>query len=350
MIKVLVVDDSAVARTMLSRGLGAFDDIQVIGGADNAYSARDRIVLDDPDVVTLDINMPGMDGVEFLSRLMPQYPKPVVIVSSIDQLTAEMSILAMEAGAVDLVVKPVAGGASGIRGMFSELASKIRTAAQADVSAWRRPARGTAERPESPVPGTASDIREKIIGIGASTGGTAAVADILSRLPSNLPGIAVVLHMPPVFTQKYAERLDRMTDFDVGEAQHGDVLQSGRVLVAPGDRHLNIGRRVPGGFTVDLSAGSKVNGHLPSVGVLFESMARKAMKSGIGVLLTGMGRDGASELLELRRAGGRTVAQDKDSSVVWGMPAEAVRLGAAEYVLSLEAIPSTLVSFAWERL
>jgi two-component system chemotaxis response regulator CheB len=346
MIRVLVVDDSAIARSMITRGLNRYPDIEVIGESPDVYDARDRIVTDDPDVITLDIRMPRMDGVEFLRRLMPQYPKPVVIVSALDKLEAEAVVLALEAGATDVVAKPGAGSGRGVEIMMDELAHKVRSAASADVSGWRNPNWSLPPRGFERIRPIVGE-RDRIVAVGASTGGTVAINQLLSDLPPTMPGIAMALHMPPVFTEKFAERLSKFTPFNVSEARDGDSLGIGQVLLAPGDRHLSIIRKGRG-YVAQLSNGPKVNGHRPSVGTLFSSVAREAGPYGLGILLTGMGRDGASELKEILDVGGRTMAQDKPSSVVWGMPGEAVRLGAAEVVLPLKNIGETLKGFLGE--
>ena len=274
MIRVLVVDDSAVARSMLVRGLERYPDIRVIGEASDVYEARDHILTDDPDVITLDIRMPRMDGVNFLRKLMPQYPKAVVIVSALDRLGADDVLAALEAGAVDVVAKPGGVSGRGLSDMLEELVLKVRAAADADVSLRRqvkspRPAR---RGPAVPVLQNRSDT---LIAVGASTGGTVAVGTLLSDLPPMMPGILVTLHMPPIFTEKFAERLNQSSPHDVKEARDGVPVRVGSVLVAPGDRHMAV-FRIRGEYRIRISDTPKVNGHKPSVGVLFSSVAREA--------------------------------------------------------------------------
>ncbi len=348
-VRVLVVDDSAVARDLIARGLSTSGGIEVVGKASDAWSARDKIVFQSPDVVTLDVQMPGMDGIEFLRRLIPQYPLPVVVVSSVTGEGSARAMEALAAGAVAVVPKPSSNDAAGLAGMISELADAIREASLADVtkaapSASRgigggieRRTAGASTRPAFP------DGERGIIAIGASTGGTNALAEIIPLFPPDMPGTVIVQHMPPVFTRLFAESLNRSSRVEVREARDGDVVRRGLVLVAPGDFHLRVAT-AGDSWKASLSGGEKVNGHRPSVDVLFESVARAAGESAVGVLLTGMGKDGAAGLLSMRKAGARCLAQDEETSVVFGMPKEAWKIGAAERLVAAGDMARAVVS------
>jgi two-component system, chemotaxis family, protein-glutamate methylesterase/glutaminase len=341
-VRVLIVDDSAIARDFLERGLSACEGIEVIGKASDAYSARDRIVLSDPDVVTLDVEMPGMDGIEFLGRLIAQYPIPVIIVSSVTAEGSRRAVEALEAGAIDVVPKPDAKNAQGLSLMIADLADKIRMASGANVRKTL-PERARASEETARTAGPMRTDRSgspvnRIIAIGASTGGTNALNAIIPEFPRDMPPVVVVQHMPPVFTRMFAESLDHSSRVTVTEAKSGDVLENGRVYIAPGDFHCTLVREATG-YSLSCDGGEKVSGHRPSVDVLFRSVAIAAGSAAVGVLLTGMGRDGADGLLEMRRRGARCFAQDEESSVVFGMPKEAWANGAAERL-----IPSSLVT------
>ncbi|MBL8966784.1 MAG: chemotaxis-specific protein-glutamate methyltransferase CheB, partial [Spirochaetaceae bacterium] len=318
-----------------------------------AYTARDRIVFLAPDVLTLDVEMPRMDGIEFLRRLLPQYPIPVVVVSA---LTAEGSLhalAALEAGAVEVVPKPQAMGAHGLLEMIGELRQAVKAAAKADVGKLRGLA---AKSRSSPAGGGGSGASRKIraaprrpgeedrvVALGASTGGTTALRGIIRSLPADLPPTLIVQHMPPVFTRLFAESLDRESGLRVREAADGDRLERGLVLIAPGDYHLVLERQ-GGCLVVRCVGGDKVNGHRPSVDVLFESVAAVAGGAAVGMILTGMGRDGAQGLLSMRKAGARCFAQDEASAVVFGMPQVAWDLGAAERLVPLDRAAEVLVA------
>ena len=340
MIKVLIVDDSAIVRQVLSRELGRAEDIQVIGTAPDPYVARDKIVQLQPDVVLLDIEMPRMDGLSFLKKLMKHYPLPVIIVSSLTPKGGEVALEAMHAGAVDVMCKP--GSALSVNDMSEALIQKIRAAAGARVT---RP--GTqGEKPVQRPPLTISQARmtDTVIAIGASTGGTQAIQELLTRMPGNSPGIVIVQHMPEQFTASLANRLNQLCDLEVREARNNDSVIPGVALIAPGNYHMLL-QRSGARFYVQIKSGPLVCGHRPSVEVLFKSVARSAGRNAVGVILTGMGRDGASGLLEMRQNQARTIAQDEQSCVVFGMPKEAIRLDAAESILPLNRIPEKIIDF-----
>lgn len=330
-LRVLVVDDSALARTALSRGLSLDPDLEVVGEARDPFDARDKILSLSPDVMTLDVEMPRMDGIEFLRRLMPQRPIPTVVVSSLSQRGSEIALAALSAGAVDVVCKPSRNLSGGLDAMIGELRTKLKIAATARVAQHK-----TRLPPPRPA-GALAETTDKIVAIGASTGGTEAIGVVLARMPANAPGVAIVQHMPPGFTHTFAHHLDAVCAVQVSEARDGDRLFPGRALVAPGGQQLRVVRS-GGDYLVEVRPGDKVSGHCPSVDVLFASVASCAGPNAVGVLLTGMGSDGAAGLLAMRRAGARTVAQDEATSVVWGMPKVAWENGGAERVEPIERI------------
>ncbi|TPV93546.1 MAG: chemotaxis response regulator protein-glutamate methylesterase [Myxococcales bacterium FL481] len=341
-IRVLVVDDSALARKILCDGLNECDGIEVVGAAHDPYEARDLIVKLDPDVITLDVEMPKMDGVEFLRRLMPQYPKPVVMVSSLTTRGGEIAMQALEAGAVDLVLKPTSQVERGLEAMLLELSTKVRIASTANVSEWknRRPPKPRA----SPVAsaGALAVTTDKVVVIGASTGGTEAIRAVLSGLPITCPGVVIVQHMPAVFTKIYADNLNKDLRLHVKQAESGDRVLAGRVFIAPGDLQMRI-TRSGGQYRLQCEDGPKVCGHRPSVEVLMQSAAKSLGSNAVGVMLTGMGRDGADGLLAMRKAGARTFAQDEATSVVFGMPREAHLNGGAERLVPLRDMAGTIM-------
>ncbi|MGK7344929.1 MAG: protein-glutamate methylesterase/protein-glutamine glutaminase [Candidatus Nitrospinota bacterium M3_3B_026] len=340
-IRVLVVDDSSLVRNILEKGLSADPDIEVVGVAPDPYIARDKIVQLSPDVLTLDVEMPRMDGVEFLRRLMPQYPLPVVMVSALTQKGKRITIEALEAGAVDFVTKPSTDVARGLSAMLDDLREKVKAASKANVSSWRK-----AERARQPgvISGTRAlaESTDKVIAIGASTGGTEAIKRVLARFPRNTPGVVIVQHMPAGFTRTFAERLNAQCAMEVSEAADGERVLAGKALVAPGDRHMMV-ERSGGIYRVRVKDGEKVSGHRPSVDMLMGSLAKSAGPNAVGVILTGMGADGAQGLLAMRRAGARTIAQDKDSCIVFGMPKVAHDVGGAERLLPLDAIAQEVI-------
>lgn len=339
-IRVLVIDDSPIVRDVLSEGLNRDPAIEVVGTAIDPYMAREKIARLRPDVLTLDIEMPRMNGVQFLKYLMPQFPLPVVVVSALTKKGELATIAALEAGAIDFVTKPGMSNATGVEEMLESLRYKVRIAAKADVSYWKKKPKQEKKQAESTL--DFELLNRFIIAIGASTGGVNAVSSILTKLPQTSPGILVVQHMPSGFTKSYAERLNTLCPFEVKEAENGDHVLPGRVLIAPGEHHLALVNK-NGAYTASCQKGEKVKGHCPSVEVLLHSVAEHAGKNAIGVILTGMGNDGADGMLEMRQAGARTLAQDEKTSVVFGMPNEAYKNGGAEKLVALELIPAMLV-------
>lgn len=346
-IKVLVVDDSALVRDILARGLAMDREIEVVGVASDPFVARDKIVRLKPDVLTLDVEMPRMDGVEFLRRLMPQYPLPVIVVSALTRKGAAITLAALEAGAVDVVTKPSTDIARSLNMMLSDLRNKVKIAAAANVSAWKTNRKSSMPvRPESQ---TLAESTDKVIAIGASTGGTEAIRKILQSFPATIPGVVVVQHMPVGFTRHFADSLNDLCAMEVKEAKTGDRVLPGRALIAPGDRHMTV-RRSGGTYLVDCRPGGKVCGHCPSVEVLFQSVAQYVGANAIGIMLTGMGHDGADGMVAMRQAGARTIAQDETTSVVFGMPKVAYERGGAECLQPLDVIPLTVKKLLAKRI
>lgn len=336
-IKVLVVDDSAIVRRIFTEELSKHQDIEVIGSAPDPYVARDKIVHLQPDVVTLDIEMPRMDGISFLRKLMRYHPLPTIVVSSLTPRNSEMALEALECGAVDVLAKP--GGSYSVGDMSIQLADKIRAAARARPKGPAQNGGSTADQKTTPLASSAlKRTTHKLIAMGASTGGTEALRAVLTRVPSNCPGIVVVQHMPPKFTTAFANRLNDLCQIEVREAKDGDSVLPGLALIAPGNYHMLL-RRSGARYYVEVKTGPLVCHQRPSVDVLFCSVAQYAGANAVGVIMTGMGKDGAKGLLEMRNGGGRTIAQDEASCVVYGMPKEAVRCGAVEHVVPLDRIP-----------
>jgi len=341
-IKVLIIDDSALMRQLLTAIFHEDPDLHVVGTAANPLLAREKIKTLKPDVLTLDVEMPGMDGITFLEKLMRLHPLPVVMVSSHTEKGASATLRALDLGAVDFVTKPQGGLRDGIsRELMEEIRAKVRAASGAHV----RPA--PVQQAVQKVQPLSSTLicREGVIVIGASAGGTQAIAEILARLPPRMPGIAIVQHMPPKFTASFAERLDNHCQLEVREAKSGDRLKSGIALIAPGGMHIAL-IRAGGGYAVRVYEDEPVNRHRPSVDVLFDSTARIAGNNALGIILTGMGSDGARGLRAMKTAGAHTIAQDEKSSVVFGMPDQAIRQGAATEVVPLERIAERLVDWA----
>jgi two-component system chemotaxis response regulator CheB len=347
-IRVLVVDDSAVVRQAICSLLEEDPDIEVIGTAPDPFVAAERIAQEIPDVITLDIEMPRMDGLTFLRKLMQQHPIPVIICSSLAAEGAQSALEAIEAGAVDIIKKPRVA----TRQFFEESAAQVRDAIKA--AALVRPRQRAATKAVQPkltadviLPATRqamAETTEKVIVVGASTGGTEALRELLEPMPADAPGIVIVQHMPELFTRAFAKRLDGLCALEVKEAQSNDSVLSGRALIAPGNHHLLL-RRSGARYIVEIRDGPLVCRHRPSVDVLFRSAARYAGANAIGVLLTGMGDDGARGMLEMKNAGAHTIAQDEATSVVYGMPKEALRMGGVCQVLALPQIPNALLRF-----
>jgi two-component system, chemotaxis family, protein-glutamate methylesterase/glutaminase len=343
-IKVLIVDDSAVVRQSLSAGLSKEADIEVVGTAVDPFVARDKIIALEPDVITLDLEMPRMDGLTFLARLMKYHPIPVVVVSSLTPAGSQNALRAIDLGAIDVVCKP--NSAHSASEVMEVLADKIRGAAAAKVQLAARPPQ---VRPPAPAGGTrVMETTHKILAIGASTGGTVALHEVLSALPADIPGTVIVQHMPEHFTSAFAKRLNDCCPMEVREARDGDAVVPGLALLAPGNYHMVLNRS-GARYLVNLKQGPPVHHQRPSVDVLFHSVARQAGGNAVGVILTGMGADGAAGMLAMRQAGAHTIAQDEKSCVVFGMPKEAIRLQAAEQIASLTNIPAAIVSLLTKR-
>ncbi|MGE5845030.1 MAG: protein-glutamate methylesterase/protein-glutamine glutaminase [Syntrophaceae bacterium] len=333
-VRVLIVDDSAIVREMLQRNLSRDPEIEVVGTAPDPYVARDKIVALKPDVVSLDIEMPRMDGITFLRRLMSYYPLPVIILSSLTPKGGALAVEALEAGAVDVISKT--GSGDGTEDLYPELIAKLKSAARVKpVSPRESPPRRLA-MPQA---------TNKVVAVGASTGGTVALMGLLSAMPENAPGFVIVQHMPKHFTRAFAHRLHELCEIEVKEAEDGDAVVPGRALIAPGDLHTLL-RRSDSRYFVQVKNGPLVNRHRPSVNTLFKSVGKHAGKNAIGVILTGMGNDGAEGMREMKDNGGYTIAQDEASCVVFGMPKEAIALKCVDAVLSLNRIPSKILEIA----
>lgn len=328
-IRVLVVDDSLMFRQIISRSLDSCPDIQVVATAGDPFQARDMILRFEPDVMSLDIEMPRMNGIDFLKKLMPQYPIPTVMVSSLNAAVFD----ALNAGAVDFVNKPVHCQSEDIANWVQEeLAAKIRIASTVQVGQRER-------KPMKQVASHGREYHNKILAIGASTGGTEAISSVVRQFHNDIPGTVIVQHMPSGFTAMYAERLNRECEVEVKEARDGDLVERGKILIAPGEKQMRL-KRTGDMYRVEVKPGPKVSGHCPSVDVLFESVAKAAASNGVGVILTGMGADGARGLLSMRRSGAKTLGQNESTCVVYGMPKVAYEIGAVEKQVPLENIAS----------
>lgn len=334
-IKVLIVDDSLLFRNTLAKEIAKDFGIEVIGTAEDPFEARDKILELKPDVVTLDVEMPKMDGIEFLKKLMPQYPLPVIVVSSVGNNVFE----ALDAGAVDFVTKPNTGKPGVMNSFINELIVKIKIASTAKVGGFKKDYQSV-----NIVSDHGVDISNTVIAIGASTGGTEAIYSVITALPRDMPGILIVQHMPPVFTKLYADRLNNSCRLEAKEAQNGDLVKPGRILVAAGDYHMRLAKG-PSGYYVKCAQGEKVNGHCPSVDVLFDSVAEVAKSRAIGVILTGMGADGAKGLLNMRKQGAYTIGQDEKTSTVYGMPMVAYNIGGVAKQLPIDKIAQEICNF-----
>jgi two-component system, chemotaxis family, protein-glutamate methylesterase/glutaminase len=349
-IRVLIVDDSALVRQLLAEMLARDPALEVVGTASDAHIAREKIKSLNPDVLTLDVEMPRMDGLTFLRNLMRLRPMPVVMVSSLTERGADVTLDALALGAVDYLPKPRVDVAVTLRDYADDLIEKVKAAAACRVRALNAAATATeisgaapASRPRGPQLRTSGCV----IAIGASTGGTEAIKEVLRRLPADAPPIVIAQHIPKAFSTPFARRMNECSRMTVCEAEDGQQLLAGHVYIAPGDRHLSVARN-GARFVGRLDDGPTVNRHKPSVDVLFRSVVHSVGRQAVGVLLTGMGKDGAQGLLEMRAAGASTLAQDERTSVVWGMPGEAVALGAVQQVLPIEEIADALLRLAAE--
>ncbi len=345
-IKVLIVDDSALIRSVMKEIINSQDDMEVVGTAPDPLVARDLIKQTNPDVLTLDVEMPRMDGLDFLERLMRLRPMPVVMVSSLTERGSEITLRALELGAVDFVTKPKLSIQEGMREYTQLISDKIRAAAKARIQPRHLPGVNTPKlTSQPPLQGVRNPLisSEKLIIIGASTGGTEAIKEFLLQMPSDCPGILITQHMPEGFTQSFARRLDSLCRIAVKEAVHGDRILPGHAYIAPGHSHLLLARS-GANYVTHLDQGPPVSRHRPSVDVLFQSAARNAGRNAIGVILTGMGKDGAAGMLEMKQAGAYNLAQDEASCVVFGMPREAIAVGATHEIAPLNELARLVMS------
>ena len=337
MVKVLIIDDSPLIRRLLSEILSQASDIEVVGCAEDPYQAREMIKLLNPDVLTLDVEMPKMDGISFLRNLMRLRPMPVVMISTLTQQGSPITLEALELGAVDFIAKPTVNVKQQMSQYAYVVQQKVRVAAGARVRSFKK-----VSTVSEPLPSNAQFLLNKIIAIGASTGGTEAIKEVLIKMPTNCPAIVITQHIPPVFSTSFAQRMDRTCAINVKEAQHGDKLTTGWAYIAPGGLHLSIKKR-GASLYCELDDSEPVNRHKPAVDVLFNSLLECGAKNIVAALLTGMGSDGAKGLLSIKQAGGYTIAQDEFSSVVWGMPKAAVDLGAAHEIVALDKVTQRLL-------
>ncbi|TKB59086.1 MAG: chemotaxis response regulator protein-glutamate methylesterase [Nitrospira sp.] len=346
-IRVLTVDDSALMRQVLATLLSKDPGIEVIGSAPDPFIAREKIKALNPDVLTLDVEMPKMDGLTFLEKLMRGHPMPVVMVSSLTEAGCQTTLRALELGAVDFITKPKIDLREGMEDVAQDLIAKVKAAAIANVkrqaSGVRREMTPLTSHP-SPLMSSMIKTTDTIIAIGSSTGGTEAVKDVLMALPPNTPPILITQHMPERFTKTWADRMNSLCRISVKEAEDGDSVLPGHALVAPGSYHMTLVRS-GARYTVRINQDPPVNRHRPSVDVLFASVAQYAGANAVGVILTGMGGDGAKEMLAMKQAGAFTIAQDEASCVVFGMPKEAIKLGGVDKILPLSEIPAAIVAY-----
>lgn len=345
MIKVLIIDDSAVVRKLLSEELGKQKDIEVVGTAMNPYIARDKILKLKPDVLTLDLEMPRMDGLSFLSKLMKHFPMPVVVVSSLTPKNSENALNALRLGAVDVICKP--GSAYSTQNITQDIVKAVRTASLARFDKPRKKLGATQAQPPKEI--KLVHTTNKLIAIGSSTGGTRALETVLTQLPAGLPGVVIVQHMPPVFTKSFADRLNMLCPMHVKEAEDGDLVQSGHVLIAPGNYHMLVEKSGAKYYT-RIRQGPPVHHQRPAVDVLFNSVAQSAGVNAMGVILTGMGADGAKGLLKMKECGAYTIGQDEQTSVVYGMPKEAYKVGAVMKQLPLQSVAEAIISHMKEKV
>ena len=338
-VKVLIVDDSAVIRNIFTKELSYDPEIEVVGTAPDPYVARDLIVKLKPDVITLDIEMPRMDGLTFLRKLMKHYPIPTIVVSSLTSKGGDLALEALNEGAVEVMCKP--GDAYMVGDMALTLTEKIKAAAKVNLKDTLHKNISTDSNSKKKL--SLSKTTNKVVAIGASTGGTQAIESILKSMPVNAPGIVIVQHMPERFTKSFADRLDTICDIQVKEAEDSDRIIPGRAIIAPGNMHMLL-KRLGSTYYVEIKKGPLVKRQRPAVEVLFNSVAKYAGNNAIGVILTGMGSDGSSGLLKMKESGAQTLAQDEKSSVVFGMPREAIKLGAANKIVSLDDMPGEILN------
>jgi len=347
-IKVMIVDDSAVMRQLLAEILRQDPDLEVVGSAPDPFMAWEKLTTLKPDVLTLDVEMPRMDGLTFLEKLMRSRPMPVVMVSSLTERGCQTTLRALELGAIDFVTKPKIDVAQGTVELGPEIVEKVKIAARARLRPHRAAPATITVRPPAPS-ASLIETTNKVICIGASTGGTEALVDVLTALPSDVPGIAIVQHMPPGFTRSFAQRLDQCCRIRVKEAADGDRILPGHALLAPGGLHMAI-LRSGAVYKVRVGQGEPVNRHRPSVDVLFNSAAKYVGANAVGVILTGMGNDGARGMLAMRNAGARTMAEDESTCVVFGMPKEALAMGGAEKAVPLPQIAGRILALVHDRV
>lgn len=342
-IRVLVVDDSALIRGVMTEILSQDPEIEVVGAAPDPYVAREKIKTLEPDVLTLDVEMPKMDGLTFLQKLMAARPMPVVMVSSLTEKGAATTLQALESGAVDFVTKPTVDIQHGMSDLAHQITTKVKVAAHSKVKKRTPPADCTERIKALAAQSAMIKTTDTIIAIGASTGGTEALRELLEVLPPNIPPIVITQHMPERFTKSFADRLNQLCQIQVKEAQEGDSVIPGQALLAPGNYHMEL-RRSGARYYVALNQEPLINRHRPSVDVMFRSVARYAGGNSLGIILTGMGNDGAAGMLEMKKAGAFNVAQDEASCVVFGMPKEAIKAGGVDKILSLNEIPVALLT------
>jgi two-component system, chemotaxis family, protein-glutamate methylesterase/glutaminase len=349
-IKVFIVDDSAIIRKLLTKIISSDSGLEVSGTAPDPFIARDKIIKLKPDVLTLDVEMPKMDGITFLGKIMRHFPIPSIIFSSLTPKGCDTALKAMELGAIDVMLKPSLNVTTSINDMAIELIDKIKAASKVKMTSLKPLSRVTPIENinTAAIPGSSNtammDTTYKILAIGASTGGTEALRQVLMAMPRNSPGILIVQHMPEHFTKAFAARLNALCKIDVAEAKSNDTVRPGLALLAPGSHHMVL-KRSGARYFVDINDGPLVNRHRPSVDVLFGSVARVAGKNAVGAILTGMGGDGSQGMLKMKEAGARTIAQDEQTSVVFGMPKEAIKLNAVDKIAPLDKIAATALAF-----
>lgn len=350
-IKVLIIDDSALIRKVLTELLSSDPAIDVVGAAADPFIARDKIKQLNPDVITLDVEMPRMDGITFLNNLMRLRPMPVIMISTLTEDGADVTLQALEMGAVDFVAKPKIDVSNTLQSYKEEIVEKVKMAARVPVEALARKYQSASEAKARSNASTSRgagqtfiNTTDKIIAIGSSTGGTEAVKDVLTKLPAEVPGIVVAQHIPGAFSGSFANRLNDISQLQVAEAKDGDVIRPGVVFIAPGDRHLEV-KKSGAKYICKVTDGPEVNRHKPSVEVLMNSVAKYVGPNAMGIMLTGMGADGAKGMLKMKEQGAYNIAQDEKSSVVWGMPGSAVKIGAVDKEVTLSKIPQEIVNY-----